>query len=131
MSKISIKSAKAKGRKFQQLVAFRVSELLDIPWGKDELIRSREGAQSGTDVVLIGKAKERFRYSIEAKAQEKWAIHQWIKQAKANQEDDTDWLLFCKKSREDPVVVMDMEAFFKLCEKGIKNDRVQKRNKRS
>ena len=118
--RISVKSAKAKGRKFQQLIASKVSDLLDIPWGKDELIRSREGAQSGTDVVIIGQAKERFPYSIECKAVEKWSIHQFIKQAKANQEGGTDWLLFCKRNLEDPIVIMDVGVFFNLLKEGKK-----------
>jgi hypothetical protein len=109
-----VKSAKAKGRKLQQWVASKISDLLNIPWGKNELIRSREASQSGTDVVLIGKAKDRFPYSIECKYHEKWNIQQFIKQAKSNREDGTDWLLFCKKSYEEPVVIMSAEVFFKL-----------------
>jgi intein/homing endonuclease len=54
------------------------------------------------------------------KAQENWAIHQWIKQSKENQEEGTDWLLFAKRSRQNPVVVMDAERFFELLKK-VKN----------
>jgi len=111
---ISIKSGKAKGRKFQQYIAEKVSQLLDIPWGKDELISSRAGGQSGTDLVLLGKAAKLFRFSVECKSTEKWDVHGAIKQAKANRKKGTDWLLFMKRSRESPVVIMDVDTFFSM-----------------
>ena len=80
--KITPASAKAKGRLFQQWVCRQISALLDIPWGKDELIASREMGQAGTDIRLIGEAQERFPFSVECKWQEKWAVPAWIKQAK-------------------------------------------------
>lgn len=107
-------SAKAKGRALQQWVCQKISNLLNLPWGKDELIASREASQSGTDVRLIGEARQRFPFSVECKAQETWALPGWIKQAQANQEPGSDWLLFCKRRREKPVVVMDAERFFEL-----------------
>ena len=112
--RISVQSAKAKGRKLQQWVADKISKLTDIPWGKDELIASREMGQSGTDIRLIGKAKQLFPFSVECKWQETWSIPSFIKQAKANQQKDTDWLLFCKRNSEDPIVVLDAAVFFKL-----------------
>lgn len=110
---IKVKSAKAKGRKAQQYVAEQISRITGIPWGKDELIRSREGSQSGVDVVLLGEAKELFPFSCEVKSQKRLDISGWIRHAKANQLEDTDWLLFCKRSREEPIVIMEAEAFFK------------------
>jgi len=112
--KIKISSAKAKGRKLQQLVCEKISQILGIPWGKDEMIASREIGQSGTDVRLVGEAKRRFPFSIECKWQESWSLPSWIKQAKGNREQGTDWLLICKKSRMEPVVVMDVERFFEI-----------------
>lgn len=112
--KITPASAKAKGRLFQQWVCRQISALLDIPWGKDELIASREMGQAGTDIRLIGEAQERFPFSVECKWQEKWAVPAWIKQAKDNQKKGTDWLLFAKRSRESPIVIMDAGSFFQL-----------------
>jgi len=112
--KISVQSAKAKGRRLQNWMAEKISVLLGIPCGKDELIQGREMGQSGVDVKLIGEARKRFPYSVECKAQESWSVHSWIKQAKENTMKDTDWLLVCKRSREKPVIVMDAETFFKL-----------------
>ncbi len=112
--KISVSSAKAKGRSLQQWTCKKISELLDIPWGKDELIASREMGQPGTDVRLVGEAQERFPFSVECKWQEAWSVLAWIKQAQENQKAGTDWLLVIKKNRIKPVVVMDGERFFEL-----------------
>jgi len=115
--RISTSSAKAKGRGLQQWVAEKISDLLFIPWGKDEMIASREMGQSGTDIRLIGEAKKRFPFSVECKFQESWSVHSWIEQAQANQDKNTDWLLVAKRSRKPPVVIMDAVVFFKLLEK--------------
>ena len=118
---ISIASRKSKGRNFQKWVAEKISDLLGIPWGKDELISSRPMGQSGTDVCLIGKAKEMFPYSIEIKCQETWSLPAWIKQAKSNKQKGTDWLLFIKKNRHEEILVMNAEVFFKLYSKILEN----------
>ncbi len=108
------KSAKAKGRKLQQWTCEQISRLIGLPWGPDMHIASREGGQSGTDVRLSKEALKRFPFSIECKNQENWSIHSWIKQAKKNQKKETDWLLVCKRNRQDPVIIMNAESFFKL-----------------
>ena len=118
---IKIASRKAKGRNLQKHVAEMVSFLIGYPWGKDELIRSREMGQSGPDVVLIGDALRAFPFAIECKAQETWSLPAWIKQAKKSADGmDLDWLLVCKRSREQPVVVMDLGAFQDMCQIIIK-----------
>ncbi len=117
--RISVSSAKAKGRKFQQETAQKISELLDIPFGKDECIASREMGQSGTDIRLIGDALKRFPYSVETKAQESWSVHAWIDQAESNLLPGTNWLLACKRSRKKgttqrKIVIIDYDHFFEL-----------------
>ena len=113
MARIKPSSAKAKGRELQQWTCQKISDLLDIPWGKDELIASREMGQNGTDIRLIGEAQERFPFSVECKNQETWAIPQWIRQAQANQKKGTHWLLVAKRNRTKPVVIMDAVVFFR------------------
>ena len=107
-------SCKSKGRRLQQWIAQKISDLIELPWGPDEQVASREMGQSGPDIRLIGDARHLFPWSVECKNQEKWSIHQWIQQAKDNQMPGTDWLLICKKNRSDPVVVIDAEVFFCL-----------------
>ena len=120
---ISIKSRKAKGRRLQNWVAEKISDLLGIPCGKDKDIQGREMGQSGTDVRLMGAARELFKYSVECKFCESWAIPAWIKQAKSNQNEETDWLLVIKKNRHEEIVVLDAEAFFRLCERAIEKEK--------
>ena len=112
--RISVHSAKAKGRRLQQWVMRKISELTGIPCGKDELIASREMGQSGTDVRLIGKAQKMFPFSVECKYQETWSIPAWIKQAKENRKSGTNWLLFVKKNQHEEIVVLDANVFFDL-----------------
>ena len=112
--RISVSAGKAKGRRLQQWTAKWISVITGIPWGKDELIASREMGQSGVDVRLIGEAKKLFPFSVECKNCEKWSIHQWIEQAKQNIMSDTEWLLIAKRNHMDPVVIMDADYFMKL-----------------
>jgi len=111
---ISIKSRKAKARTLQNWVASKISELLNIPWGKDKQIQGREMGQSGVDIKLLGETLSLFPYSIECKNTETWNVLDAIKQVKANQLEGTDWLVFLKKNRHEPVVIMDAEKFFEL-----------------
>ena len=115
-------SAKAKGRRFQQWVAKEIANLIGCEYGKDEPIRSREMGQSGTDVVFVGEAKEKFKYDIECKNSEKWSVPQWIEQARNNNVAGRDWLLLITKNRFKPIVVMDWDAFIELFKKGMNNE---------
>jgi hypothetical protein len=117
MARIKIASAKAKGRKAQQWACEQIGNLLGLPWGKDELIAPREGAQSGTDVRLIGAAQEEFPFAVECKFQESWSVPQWIEQAQANTREGLDWLLIMKRSNKPYVVALDAAAFFKLLDR--------------
>lgn len=112
--RISVQSAKAKGRRLQQWTAQKIADLTGCKYGKDEDIDSRPMGQAGTDVILRGEAKQLFPFAIENKACESWSVHSWINQAKANVGDFKTWLLIAKRSREKAVVIMDAEEFFKL-----------------
>jgi hypothetical protein len=111
---ISIASRKAKARELQKLVAQKISDLTGIKCGKDELIESREMGQAGTDIKLIGEAKIKFPFAVECKRQEKFNLHEAVKQAKANQDKGTDWLVVSRRSNENAIVSMDLDAFFRL-----------------
>ena len=117
-------SAKGKGRNLQQWVCERISALTGIPYKQSDddcLIHSRDMGLNGTDVILRGDAKEKFPYSIECKACETLSIPQWVEQAKANQQEGTDWMLIFKKHSmgSEPYVVLSWEAFEKLYRKAL------------
>lgn len=115
--RITYKAGKERARVLQKWVAERISILLNIPCGKDELIASREMGQSGCDVRLIGEALKGFPYSVECKNVEQWNVPDAIKQAKSNVIPGTTWLVFMKKNNIKPVVIMDGEYFFELLSK--------------
>ena len=112
--RISVSSAKAKGRRFQQWVCKKISWATGIEWGKDCLIDSRPMGQSGVDTILIGKALEMYPFSPEVKNQESWSLAAYIKQAKENQKEGTDWQVFLKKNRHEELVVMDANVWFDI-----------------
>ena len=120
--KITHASAKAKGRALQKLMAQKISTLIGLPCGKDEPIESRGGGQSGTDVRLDTAALKLFPFSVECKWQESWSIPSWMKQAQANQKEGTDWLLVCKRSNVNPIVVMDLETFLEMQDRLLKGN---------
>lgn len=107
-------SAKAKGRRLQKWVCDQIAKIINLPTGKDCPIESRPMGQSGVDVRLDKEALKLFPWSIECKNQEKWAIHQWIEQARKNKLKNTNWLLICSRNRRKPVVILDAEVFFGL-----------------
>ena len=113
-NRIKVSSAKAKGRELQKWAANEISKITNIKCGKDELIESREMGQSGADVKLIGEAQILFPFSVECKRSERINLSQFIEQAKANQKENTDWLLVTRRSKEKAVVSIDAEIFFKL-----------------
>lgn len=119
----TVASRKAKSRRLQNWTAEKIADLLDCEWGVDCTVAPREMGQGGTDIRLVGEAQEQFPYSVECKNQETWSLPAWIKQAKENQKEGTDWLLVCKKNHNEPVIVMDASAFFRLlkeCKDGQK-----------
>lgn len=116
--RIKVSSAKAKGRWLQDWACEKVSELLNIPWGRedDKLIQPRQMDQSGVDVVLRGCAVERLPYAIECSSGESWNVRSKIIQTRKNLKSPYKrWLLILKSNNfQKPIVVMDADHFFYL-----------------
>lgn len=115
--KIKRSSAKDKGRRLQKWICERIAQVTGYEWGspgEDQPIESRPMGQSGIDVRMESQVLEQFPFSIEAKWHERWDVPGFIRQAKKNQIDGTDWLLVMKRNYEDPVIVMDAQRFFDL-----------------
>ena len=124
--RITIRSGKNKGKKFQNQLAERFSYISGIAWGQDEDIESRQMGMAGTDLIFRGVARKLFPYSIEAKNCETWHYPKWVDQAKKNLAKDTDWLLFVTKNRYDKLVTMDADLFFKLLKDQIELKNLKK-----
>jgi len=112
--RISVQAAKSKGRNLQKLVAKKISELLNEPFGADEDIASRPMGQSGCDIRLSPRIRKLFPYSIECKCQERFNVVTALKQAMDNKMEGTDWLLVYTKNRFPVVVSLDIDHFFNL-----------------
>jgi len=115
IKRIKTSSAKAKGRNLQKWAVEKIAELLEykLPKDKDEShIRSREMGQSGVDVVLSKKAKQKFPFAIECKNQEKINLPVFMQQAKANGNEFLKPILIVKnKTLKEPLLVMEWETF--------------------
>jgi len=113
-------SAKAKGRNLQNWTASEISRITGYPWGPDEMIAPREGAQPGVDIRLVGDVLLDFNYAVECKWQESWSVPAFIEQAKKGVDDKlTEWMVVMKRSHTNPVVVLDAAHFFDLCKELI------------
>lgn len=117
-NRIKVSSAKGKGAKFQIDVCKYISQLIGIPFlqgNDDSLILPRNSGGNGVDIILRGKAKELFPFSVEAKNQEKLDLVSAIEQAKTNVGAGTDWLLVHRrKALSTDIVIMSWEAFAKI-----------------
>ena len=102
-------SAKAKGRLFQQWVRDQLIEERNI---HPEDIESRSMGAGGEDLIMARDARQKFPFSIECKNQEKLNVYDAYDQACANS-GDHEPILFMKKNRKKPLVVIDAEYFIK------------------
>ena len=102
-------SAKAKGRRLQQWVRNQLIEQLDV---HPEDIESRSMGAGGEDLIMARDARQKFPFSIECKNQEKLNVYDAYDQACANS-GDHEPILFMKKNRKKPLVVVDAEFFIK------------------
>ena len=115
--RIKVSSSKAKGRNLQKLIAKKISELLNEPYGPDEDIASRPMGQSGCDIRLSPRVRKLFPYSVECKCNERFNVVSAIQQAVDNQQEGTEWLLFFTKNRFPTTVIMDCNHFFEILQR--------------
>ena len=104
-------SAKAKGRKLQQMVRDLILETFTELEPDD--VRSTSMGAGGEDLQLSPAARRKFPYSVECKNVEKLNVWGAYEQAEANS-GDHEPLLMMKKNRKKPLVVIDLEAFVEL-----------------
>ena len=103
-------SAKAKGRKFQQQVRDKLIEQLEI---HPEDIESRSMGAGGEDLIMARAARQKFPLSIECKSVERLNVYEAYEQASSNS-GDYEPVLFMKKNRKKPLVVVDADYFISL-----------------
>jgi hypothetical protein len=106
-------SAKAKGRKLQQITRDLILEL-NPELSKDD-VRSTSMGAGGEDVLLSPKAREFVPFQIENKNKNHISIYTWYDQCKEHGPHEP--LLVLKEDYADPVVVVDARTFFLMLRK--------------
>ena len=104
-------SAKAKGRKLQQVV--RDAILQRFPDLEPDDVRSTSMGAGGEDVQLSPKARQYFPYSVECKNLAKIAVYNYYQQAETNC-GKHEPLVVIKQNRCSPLAVIDLEHFMNL-----------------
>lgn len=122
MKTIKPRSAKNKGLDWQKEVCDFVSRVTGIPYDQKNDncdIHSRESGLNGTDVILRGKAKEAFPFSIECKNCKNISLPEWTRQAESNCDQLDNWLLFVKSPvlSMKKVVIIPLSKFEEIAHK--------------
>jgi len=115
--RITISSAKAKGREFQFWVCRKISELLNIPYNQQDdncEIHSREMSQQGVDIVLRGQARSLFPFDIECKAMKSFDIHDAVQQADKNAGLGRIGMVAFRQTNKETVFIFSWESFVKM-----------------
>ncbi len=114
-------SAKAKGRKLQQLVRDKFIELLK-PYGVvPEDIKSTAMGQNGVDVQLSPFAKTFLPVAVECKNHKSMAIYKLFEQAE-DYKHEGEPLLVIKANHKKPLAVVDLDYYLMLEAERIKNE---------
>ena len=108
---MKVKSAKAKGRKLQNLVVESLREA--YPELEEDDIKAQIMGVSGEDVVLSPLAKRLIGLSFECKNQERLNLWDSLSQAENNAEKRTPVLIF-KRNRSEIYAAIPFKYLMKL-----------------
>ena len=111
-------SAKAKGRKLQQVVRDMI--LKYSPSLEPDDVKSTSMGAGGEDVQLSPAARKQYPVSIECKSRASYAFYKDYDQAVTNCPSGSEPVLICKANHRDPVVIIDADWFFKNFPKRIR-----------
>jgi len=110
---ITVKAAKAKGRRLQQLVRDKIQILLE-PYGVvAEDVKSTTMGEGGEDVQLSPLARRLLPISIECKSHKAFAVYKPYEQAeKASGKSQP--VLIIKGDHKKPLAIIDLDYYFEL-----------------
>jgi hypothetical protein len=113
MARISVQSAKAKGRKAQQLV--RDAILAKYPELEPDDCKSIGMGQAGNDIELSPAARKVFPFAVEVKARAKVSlIYDAIAQAGKSDKNNLTPIAVVKADRQKALVVIDLDDFMDI-----------------
>lgn len=109
---MKIQSAKAKGRRLQNMI---VQDLLDLypHLGIDDIKSTSMGA-NGEDVQMSSLARQSIPFSFEAKNQERVSIWACIEQARTNTPQGMTPAVVFKKNNNEAFVALPWKIFLNL-----------------
>ncbi len=105
-------SAKAKGRRLQQLTRDLIIESLSIP-AKD--VESRSMGAPGIDVSLSQEARLKFPFGVECKNSERLNLWAAWRQCQENAiKEDLIPLMVVGRNRQEPLAVVPLKIFMEM-----------------
>jgi hypothetical protein len=110
--RISVSSAKAKGRNLQQWTRDQI--LKNFPSLEKDDVKSTSMGAGGEDVQLSPAARREIPISVECKANKLIATYKFYDQAKENCPAGMEPVVVMKADRRSPLVVLDAVAYFEL-----------------
>ena len=123
MARISVRSAKSKGRKLQDFVRDIFRDIFRNKLEKED-IESRQMGGAGVDVIFTPAAKKLIPFDVEAKNQERFNLNEAMKQAVANAQKDRIPIVVFSKNQDDVYISLKFIDFIELMypdwEKGVK-----------
>lgn len=111
MFRLKTSSAKAKGRRLQQLVSVALRSKFSLT---EADIRSTPMGTQGEDVWLSQIARDKFPFSIECKNVEKINLWKSWAQADANCPSTLSPLLVIARNRTEPLAILRLEDLLNL-----------------
>ena len=108
---MSAKSAKAKGRRLQNLTRDLLREAFSSL--EEDDIKSQTMGMPGEDIVLSPAARKIIKYSFECKNKERLDLWKSLEQAEENSEDRSP-VLVIKRNRSKTYAVIELDCFIAL-----------------
>ena len=108
---MSAKSAKAKGRRLQNLTRDQLRDA--FPSLEEDDIKSQTMGMPGEDIVLSPAARKLIEYSIECKNKERLDLWKSLEQAEENSADRAP-VLVIKRNRSKVYAVIEFNSFIEL-----------------
>ena len=110
--RITVASAKAKGRNLQIWVRDKLRSLLQGI--EDDDVTSTPMGVNGPDVGLSPLARRLFPWTVECKARKSFSIYKAMEQAESNMMKDTRPVVIIRGDRKTPLAVIHAEHFMEL-----------------
>jgi hypothetical protein len=108
---MSAKSAKAKGRRLQNLTRDQLRDA--FPSLEEDDIKSQTMGMPGEDIVLSPAARKLIEYSFECKNKERLDLWKSLEQAEENSADRAP-VLVIKRNRSKVYAVIEFDQFIDL-----------------